>query len=63
MLKQNLTKQNVQTYVEKKIKLENICRARKKFQKLINVGHFNKAVGPRKNSKINKRRAYVYSGV
>ena len=30
---------------------------------LINVGHFNKAVGPRKKSKINERRAYVYSGV
>ena len=23
---------------------------------------FNKAVGPAKKSKINKRRAYVYSG-
>ena len=30
---------------------------------LINVGPFNKAVGPGKKSKINKRRAYVYSGV
>jgi hypothetical protein len=24
---------------------------------------FNKAVGPGKKSKINKRRAYVYSGL
>ena len=24
---------------------------------------FNKAVGPEKKSKINKRRAYVYSGL
>jgi len=24
---------------------------------------FNKAVGPGKRSKINKRRAYVYSGL
>jgi hypothetical protein len=24
---------------------------------------FNKAVGPGKNSKIKKRRAYVYSGL
>ena len=34
-----------------KIPKNNKCRA------------FNKAVGPRKNSKINKRRAYVYSGL
>ena len=30
---------------------------------LINVGPFNKAVGPGKKSKVNKRRTYVYSGV
>jgi hypothetical protein len=49
----------VQIYVEKKIKLENICRARKKFQKMINVGHFNKTIGPRKKQKlINVSRAY-----
>jgi hypothetical protein len=29
---------------------------------LINVGPYNKAVGPGK-IRINKRRAYVYSGV
>ena len=30
---------------------------------LINVWPFNKLVGPGKKSKINKRRAYVYSGL
>ena len=30
---------------------------------LITIGPFNKAVGPGKNYKINKRRAYVYSRV
>ena len=30
---------------------------------LINIGPFNKAVGPEKKSKINKHRAYVYSRV
>ena len=29
---------------------------------LINVGYFDKAVGPAKKFKINKLRAYVYSG-
>ena len=31
-------KQNIQTYVDKKIKLENIRSPWKKFQNLINVG-------------------------
>ena len=43
--------------LKKKIKLENIYRARKKFQKLINLGHVNKTIGPRKKYKINNRRA------
>ena len=30
---------------------------------LITIGPFNKAVGPGKNYKIDKRRAYVYSRV
>ena len=42
MLKKNLTEQNVQTYIAKtkqnNIKLENIHRARKKFQTIINIG-------------------------
>ena len=47
---------------KKPIKRENICRPWGKFQTLINVCRaFNKAVGPGKKSKINKRRAYVYS--
>ena len=50
---------------KKPIKLEKICIPREKFQNLINVGplFFNKAVGPGKKPKINKHRAYVYSGL
>ena len=33
------------------------------FSDLINVGPLNKAVGPGKKFKINKRRTYVYSAV
>ena len=60
--KKNLSKQNVPTYVEKKIKLENIHSVWKKFQKSINVGPFNKAVGigPEKNPKINKRSLRLF---
>ena len=42
-------KQNMQTYVKKN---QNICRPWKKFQNLLNVGSFNKAIGPAKNSKL-----------
>ena len=38
-------KQNLQTYVEK---IENICSLMEEIQNLINVGPFNKAVGPGK---------------
>jgi hypothetical protein len=33
------------------------------FSKFNNHRAFNKAVGPGKKSKTNKRRAYVYSGL
>ena len=49
--------------LQKTIKLEKICRPWKKFQKSNKRRAFNKAVGPGKESKINKRRAYVYSGL
>ena len=52
----------MKTY-DKKIKLENSRRSWKTFQKFYKRSAFNKAVGPRKKSKINKRRAYVYSGL
>ena len=48
----------MQTYVEKRkwnLKIyvgQAWCRARKKLQKIINVGHFNKAVGPRKTPNL-----------
>ena len=37
--------------------------AMEKIPKLDKRKAFNKAVGPGKKSKINKRRAYVYSGL
>jgi hypothetical protein len=46
-----------------KIKLENSHRSWKTFQNLNKRRVFNKAVGPGKKSKINKHRAYVYSGL
>ena len=33
------------------------------FSDLVTIGPFNKAVGPGKNYKINKRTAYVFSRV
>ena len=41
---------------EKKIKLENIPKFNKRRA-------YNKAVGPGKKFKINKCRAYVYTGL
>jgi hypothetical protein len=38
-------------------------KAMKIFPKFNKRRAFNKAVGPGKDSKINKRRAYVYSGL
>ena len=49
--------------LQKNIKLEKICRPWKKIPKSNKSRDFNKAVGPGKKSKINKRRAYVYSGL
>ena len=49
--------------IKKHIKLENICRSLKKIPKFNKCRAFNKAVGPGKKSKINKRRAYVYLGL
>ena len=46
-----------------KIKLENSRRSWKTFQNFNKRRAFNKAVGPRKKSKINKPRAYLYSGL
>ena len=45
------------------MKLENICRNLGKIPKFNKSRAFNRAVGPGKKSKINKRRAYVYSGL
>ena len=57
----------MQNYVEKRIKLKNIHSTWKKFQKLISIAHrknpkINKR-SPWKKSKINKRRATLYSGL
>ena len=38
--------------MSQKINHKNICRAWERFPKLINVGHLDKTVGPRKKSKI-----------
>ena len=48
---------------KKPIKLENICRPWIKIPKFNKRRAFNKAVGPGKKFKSNKRRAYVYSGL
>ena len=44
-------------------KLENICRPLIPIPKFNKRRAFNKAVGPGKKSKIDKRKAYVYSGL
>jgi hypothetical protein len=49
--------------VNKKVKSENSRRSWKTFKKFNKRRAFNKAVGPGKKFKINKHRAYVYSGV
>ena len=43
-------------YCQKIVKTEKIPKFNKRRA-------FNKAVGPGKKSKVNKRRAYVYSGL
>ena len=45
------------------IKLENICRPWQKFQNLINVGPLIRLQDLEKKSKIDKRRAYIYTGL
>ena len=52
--------QNVQSYVTKK---PSNLKAMEKIPKCNKRRAFNKAVGPGKNFKINKRRAYIYSGL
>ena len=49
--------------INKKIKLENSCMSWKKIQNFNKRRAFNKALGHGKKSKINKRRAYFYSGL
>ena len=46
-----------------RIKLENSRRSWKTFQNFNKRRAFNRAVGPGEKSKINKRRAYLYSGL
>ena len=63
---ENLTKKTpkiCKVMIIKKIKLENSRRSWKTFQNFNKRRTFDKALGPRKKSKINKRRAYVYSGL
>ena len=49
--------------INKKIIIENSHRSWKFFQNFNKRRAFNKTVGNGKKSKINKRRAYVYSGL
>ena len=49
--------------LQKNYQIDNGYRPWKKIPKFYRFRAFNKAVGPGKNSKINKRRAYVYSGL
>ena len=46
--------------LQKIIKLEKFCRPWKKNPKFDKHRAFNKAIGPGKKSKINKRRAIEY---
>ena len=55
--------QNVQSYVTKNPSNLKISLGHGKIPKFNKCRAFSKAVGPGKKSKINNRRAYVYSGL